>query len=417
MMRGSLTHMKKYPDVAHLPSECVSWKPTAFSHVLPPTSAQRKSVIEFVPLEKASGIWQRTTHLPCRGLHFLKARYIVVPAQIHSASACWDDTPEQCWCCATQSSLSHSVLTDVPSSVRKGRNTGGGAMRCDGATMRCGGEVRRDEPHCTSQTHFSATASSDCSNLGVCPKTSRPMDRLTHPKKLMGNVVATCVVFARVLMGTGPSRSEHYMHTHVENDVDQTFLLSYSSWHLERVAAHKCTGRRCAPQARACCEVDAKDLKVRPCATIGELACAPLDNDPTLHWMELVDVAEAKHWSEARCVPDHGRSASPSASRNHCAQRDPRYDAWWNPFLRGAVKRDRTAFKPFSAGVNPVPVGILTVALAHIHVGDIVRFTLVFVVKMRLLPLLCTSTSTCVRAFGLARYFLWCSSHCKLRST
>ena len=67
--------------------------------------------------------------------------------------------------------------------------------------------------------------------------------------------------------------------------------------------------------------------------------------------------------------------------------------------MRGALRRDRcAAVKTFSAGVDPVPVGILTFALVQSHVGDNVLFTLVFVVRMRLSPLLCTSTSTYVHA-------------------
>ena len=54
--------------------------------------------------------------------------------------------------------------------------------------------------------------------------------------------------------------------------------------------------------------------------------------------------------------------------------------------MRGALQRDRCAVvKPFSAGVDPVTVGILTIALAHFH--DIVRFTLVSVVVRQTLTL------------------------------
>ena len=67
--------------------------------------------------------------------------------------------------------------------------------------------------------------------------------------------------------------------------------------------------------------------------------------------------------------------------------------------FRRSEERDRcTAVKPFSAGVDPVPVGILTNRSCTFHVGDIVSFTLILVVKMRLLPLLCTSRSTYVHA-------------------
>ena len=86
--------------------------------------------------------------------------------------------------------------------------------------------------------------------------------------------------------------------------------------------------------------------------------------------------------------------------------------------LRGSLKRDHcTAVKHFSASVDPVR--ILTIALVHFHVG----VTLVFVVKMRLLPLLCTSTSTYVHALDSDRVrscqvlFPWRASHCKSRNT
>ena len=76
-----------------------------------------------------------------------------------------------------------------------------------------------------------------------------------------------------------------------------------------------------------------------------------------------------------------GCSPSPSASRNHCAQLNLRYKACWNPFLRGALNSDRcTAVRPFSVGVDPVPVRILPIVLVHSHVGDIVLFTPVSVV-------------------------------------
>ena len=72
-----------------------------------------------------------------------------------------------------------------------------------------------------------------------------------------------------------------------------------------------------------------------------------------------------------------------------------------------------------SAGVDPLTVAILTIARVHSHVSDIIRLNLVFVVKMRPLPLH-QQMRPCLgqrRKQDLAKYFLQCSSHCKSKTT
>ena len=120
------------------------------------------------------------------------------------------------------------------------------------------------------------------------------------------------------------------------------------------------------------------------------------------HWVELVDVADANigQTRAASLIMDVLLHQALHLIIALSVIRGTKLGGT----LRGALKRDRcTVVKPFSGSVDPVPDGILTIALVHFHVGDIVRFTLVFVVKMRLLPLLRTSTSTYVHALGSVR--------------
>ena len=118
-------------------------------------------------------------------------------------------------------------------------------------------------------------------------------------------------------MTSGPPSASDGINATVLGTLSASLLFSVVSVHV-----NKCTGTRCVPQARACCEVDAKEFKVIPCAVIGELVSALLDNDPTLllsvythcfYWFELVDVADADIGQRRAATLIIGCSPSPSA--------------------------------------------------------------------------------------------------------
>ena len=83
---------------------------------------------------------------------------------------------------------------------------------------------------------------------------------------------------SHTVCASGPRSYPDGINATVLGTLSASLLFSGVSVHVKTSVVG-----RDAPQARACCEVDAKEIKVRLCAVMGELASARFENDPTVY--------------------------------------------------------------------------------------------------------------------------------------